>query len=184
MRYEITKVFSNAGTRDEVRMRVVAEFAKELPGSGKGDLASRYIYYVEKLKTGQRIFLTRPAFMHNGFDFVVHVEGVNFACEGCRYRDAPSHEDMLNDLCVKMQEDPFEYSRLFLLLQDVYSCRNVPEEAMHQISFVKGLPSEMTIKVFKWLFIEQEIRYWNYSGRDMLWSGVPRPEINDGKGRM
>ena len=34
-------------------------------------------------------------------------------------------------------------------------------------------PAEMILKVFKWLFIEQEIRYWNYSGRDMLWQGVP-----------
>jgi hypothetical protein len=33
----------------------------------------------------------------------------------------------------------------------------------------------MIIKTIKWLFIEQDIRYWNYSGRDMLWSGVPKP---------
>lgn len=29
-----------------------------------------------------------------------------------------------------------------------------------------------TIKTLKWLFIEQDIRYWNYSGRDMLWKGI------------
>ena len=28
-------------------------------------------------------------------------------------------------------------------------------------------------KTIKWLFIEQDIRYWNYSGRNMTWSIIP-----------
>ena len=37
-------------------------------------LQSKYLYYVETLKSGKRIYLERPANLHNGFDFVVNVE--------------------------------------------------------------------------------------------------------------
>lgn len=40
------------------------------------------------------------------------------------------------------------------------------------IDFVSGYSSELIIKTLKWLFIKQDIRYWNYSGRDMLWDGI------------
>lgn len=173
--HEITKTFSNFGTRNEVRMRVVNELSKEEPGQGKGPLASKYIYYVEKLASGQRIFLSRPAFMHNGFDFVVRVEGMNFAEQGKRRRDAPSHEDIVRDLDKKSIENAAEYARFHSLIKAVYECRDVPDEAIAQIHFQSGFAPELSLKVIKWLFIEQEIRYWNYSGRDMLWSGIPVP---------
>ena len=35
-----------------------------------------------------------------------------------------------------------------------------------------GRPVEMLLKVIKWFFIEQDIRYWNYSGRNMLKNGI------------
>jgi hypothetical protein len=30
------------------------------------------------------------------------------------------------------------------------------------------MPFEMLLKILKWLFIEQDITYWNYDGRQML----------------
>jgi len=173
---EITKYFSNDGTRNEVRMRVVDELSKEESGQGKGPLASRYIYYVEKLASGQRIFLSRPAFKHNGFDFVVRVEGMNFAEQGRKRRDAPSHDDIVSDLEKKSIENIKEYARFHSLIKAVYECRDVPDEAIAQIHFQSGFSPELSLKILKWLFIEQEIRYWNYSGRDMLWSGIPVPK--------
>ena len=35
-------------------------------------------------------------------------------------------------------------------------------------AFHKGLTLEMLLKILKWLFIEQDITYWNYDGRQML----------------
>ena len=62
-RYEITKFFSNSGSRNEVRMRVVDALAAETPGTGNED-ASKYIY-VETLNSetvficsDQQIFTT------------------------------------------------------------------------------------------------------------------------------
>lgn len=168
----ITASISNSGTRNEVRMRVVDLLSKEMAGEGRGELASRYKYYVERLSDGRRIFLSRPAFMHNGFDFVVRVEGMNFAREG-RRRDAPSHEDMFLDLQEKKEQSLDRYKRLYALLRQVYTCQDVSDDIMRGVQINVGMSAEMILKVFKWLFIEQEIRYWNYSGRDMLWQGVP-----------
>ena len=85
-KHEITCQFSNAGSRNDVRMRVVNTLASEEPGTGNGDQASKYIYYVETLSNGDRVYLQRPANLHNGFDFLVCVENANYAKEGERRR--------------------------------------------------------------------------------------------------
>ena len=92
--YEITTYFSNERTRNEVRMRVVNQLAKETPGKGKGDDASRYKYFVETINDGRRVYLRRPANLHYGFDFVVHT---NFNIDG-RKRTNPKHDDIIEDL--------------------------------------------------------------------------------------
>ena len=38
-------------------MRMVSVFASEAPGTGGGDSASKYIYFVEPLKSGDREYL-------------------------------------------------------------------------------------------------------------------------------
>jgi len=40
------------------------------------------------------------------------------------------------------------------------------------LSFKKGLTSETLLKTLRWLFIEQDVTYWNYDGRMMLWGGL------------
>ena len=45
-RKEITCNFSNEGTRNEVRMRVVSKFAEEPPGTGRDNLASAFTYLI------------------------------------------------------------------------------------------------------------------------------------------
>lgn len=173
MKHEVTKLFSNEGSRKDVRMRVVEAFAEEIPGTGSGDAASKYIYYVETLKDGNRVYLQRPAKLHNGFDFLVCVENTNYSAPGERSRNNPKHDDIGADLIKKKAENPELYKRLYMLLQKVYDCRDIEEVEYADISFSSGLPVDHILKVMKWLFIEQDIRYWNYSGRNMTWSLVP-----------
>lgn len=173
---EITTFFSNEGSRNEVRMRVVQAFSKEIAGTGKGDNASRYIYYVETLKDGNRIYLKRPANLHNGFDFLVCVENTNYAKKEDRVRNYPKHEDIEKDLKLKKAENHNEYSKLYSLLKKVFECHDISEKEIESISFSKGFPVDHIIKIIKWLFIEQDIRYWNYSGRNMTWKIVPNNE--------
>ena len=138
-------------------MCVVNYFSKEEAGKGTGDEAARYIYYVENLKDGNRVYLQRPANLHNGFDFLVCVENISYAKKGERYRNYPKHEDIGKDLQSKKKENKKEYSKLYSLLKKVFECRDIQDEEMTNISFSAGLPVDHIIKVIKWLFIEQDI---------------------------
>lgn len=178
---EITTFFSNEGSRNDVRMRVVNFFSKEDAGMGTGDKAARYIYYVENLKDGNRVYLKRPANLHNGFDFLVCVENTNYAEQGKRWRNYPKHEDIGKDLQDKKKENKEEYSKLYYLLTKVFECHDIRDEEIADISFSRGLSVDHIVKVIKWLFIEQDIRYWNYSGRNMTWKVVPNGDLNNAK---
>lgn len=172
--YETTQFFSNSGSRNEVRMRVIMTLSEEIAGRGKDDDASRYTYYVEELADGNRIFLRRPANLHNGFDFLVCVENYNFSEPTKKRRNYPKHDDIINDLLVKKLEQPEIYFRLFQQMTNVFQCNEIDDISARALNFNTGFSSEMILKTLKWMFIEQDIRYWNYSGRDMLWSGIPR----------
>ena len=41
--YELNLHIDNIGSRNDIRMNVINELAKELPGEGKNKLASKYI---------------------------------------------------------------------------------------------------------------------------------------------
>lgn len=168
---KIEKFFSNSGTRNEVRERVIAEFLKELPGTGNGENQSKYLYFVETLKDGNRIYLERPANLHNGFDFLINVENVNFSTTN-RIKYNPSHDNIFNDLKAKKAESPENYKKLYKLIENVYNCNEISDT---NLNFKDGYSVDLILKVAKWFFIEQDIRYWNYSGRAMFMSGVPKP---------
>lgn len=178
-KHEITQFFSNEGSRNEVRMRVVDALSKEEPGTGNSTNASKYIYFVETLKSGDRVYLQRPANLHNGFDFLVCVENTNYASAGERYRNYPKHDDIGADLQKKKEENSKMYLKLYALLQDVYECHDVADEQMETIKFDYGLPVDHILKTIKWLFIEQDIRYWNYAGRNMTWEIVPNADFKE-----
>ena len=173
--YEITKHFSNCGSRNAVRMRVVRVLAEETAGDGSGKAASRYTYYVETLADGKRIYLRRPAFLHNGFDFAVCVENMNFSTPPEHKRNRPAHKDIVADLEAKRQKDLALYRELYRLMEQVFLCKDVPDEEMLSLPAWVGYTPDLLLKTLKWLFIEQDIRYWNYSGREMLWSAIPKP---------
>ena len=174
--YSKTIFFSNEGSRNDVRMRIINELASEIPGQGHGESASRYTYFVEKFADGRRVYLRRPAFKHVGFDFVVHVEDANFAGPNeRRARSSPSHQDIISDLEMKRTCAPASYAMLYSLIERVYSCHDIPDNELQRPTFSTGLPTDAIVKILKWLFIEQDIRYWSYSGREMLWSGMPQP---------
>lgn len=172
---EISLAVPNKGSRQEIREKVVYEFLKEEPGTGTGDLASKYIYYVEKLRGGNRIFLSRPAPLNKGFDFIIRVEGINFNAGRGRVRTNPTHADIQQDLEHKKAENPKLYALLFRLIQQIYACRQIQLKDYSNVNFKAGYPTDLILFVIKWLFIEQDITYWNFSGRAMLMSKIPRP---------
>jgi hypothetical protein len=166
--------FSNDGSRNDVRMRVVNKFSEETPGEGKGELASKYRYTVEQLSGNHSVLLKRPANLKNGFDFLITVPGINFALDGERARDNPKHEDIINDLMLKKQENEDMYQLLFSFINLTFECNEIEESWFDNLEFESGYPCDLIIKTIKWFFIEQDIRYWNYSGRFMLMSEIEK----------
>ena len=82
----------------------------------------------------------------------------------------PSHKDIFEDLKTKKKENPSYFPKIIQLINEVWNCKE-PDfilEPNDKEAFHQGLTLEMLLKILKWLFIEQDITYWNYDGREML----------------
>ena len=84
-------------------------------------------------------------------------------------------DDLAQDLKSKKAESEKKYARLYELIRRIYECDDVSDIEMAELHFSVGLPVDHILKIIKWFFIEQDIRYWNYSGRAMFWNSVPKP---------
>ncbi len=160
----------NASSCEEFREKIVHKFLNEKKGYRKGDEKhiTKYKYIVETLKDGRHIYLIRPAPLNKGMDFQVWVEKMY------DNKDVkPSYEDILNDLRIKKEENPIDFYKLIKLIESVWNCTD-PNIVLKNVklNFRKGLSLELLLKILKWLFIEQDIAYWNYDGRNMLMSHI------------
>ena len=162
------RIFSTQ--RRDIRHELINIFLEEEPGTGRGEECSHYKYYVDKTEAGNRIFLKRPARLNKGFDFEVHVEDTNFGTT--RWRTMPSHNDIYSDLEEKAEEDPEEFEKVRQIVKALYECKAVDDKTIRGLKFSTGHPIEAVLKAVKWLFIEQDMTYWNWSGRAMLYSHI------------
>lgn len=162
--------------RKSIRDFLIMEFLKEIPGTGNGENTSIYYYYVEKTKEEIDIYLKRPARLNKGMDFEVHAEGYIFENKSKNGRitrtSRPSHSTIIDDLQKKKQENPIEYNRVKELIEKIYKCEDILDEEINTINFKVGYPIELILKCLKWLFIEQDVTYWNWSGRAMFYTGI------------
>ena len=112
-----------------------------------------------------------------GFDFLISLKKndvpVNFSegklgKEGKAKRKTPSpgFEDIYADLEIKKQENINEFQKVIPIIYEIYDCNDIDiSKISKNLHFDKGLPIEVVFKLIKWLFVEQDLRYWNYSGR-------------------
>ena len=157
--------------RREIRRYVVDCFLDEEPGHGKKELTTKYIYEVEKC-LNRNVFISRPANLNKGMDFTVHVEDIRFRPKYA-FKDRPKHEDIFQDLIAKKQKNESVYKQLAKLLKRIYLCEVVSIEELRSLTIDAGvLTCEETCLAIKWLFIEQDITYWNWSGRAMFYNGL------------
>lgn len=156
----------NGTSRKELRDAAVQKFLEEKGGYWEKGIkhVTRFKYFVEQINDGRRVFLLRPTFLNKGIDFQVWVERM----EGIEDK-RPSHKNIFEDLELKKEENPKEFIQLVKAIDRVCSCEE-PEDILKEIklNFQKGFPPELLLKILKWLFIEQDITYWNYDGRTML----------------
>ena len=168
MRYSYKTINWNLpriNSRNELRKYVVLKFMEEMAGKGTGELATRYRYNVETFKDGRKLYLIRPAFKKVGFDFQIWME--NWA--NSNKDKMPRHEDIVQDLQKKKQENEKYFNILYDAINKIFICedddRILNRIKIKKVSFSKGEKTEVLLKILKWMFIEQDIRYWNYSGR-------------------
>jgi len=156
-----------SGNRKSIRDHVINTFMLEDAGLGKGENCSRYLYIVEVIPEGN-IVIKRPANLNKGMDFTVHVDGIKFKQKGA-FKDMPKHDDIAADLGAKLAKDPQTYGRLRLQLLNIYNCSETDVQSFKEIGIEAGLlTTEQVLLTAKWLFIEQDVTYWNWSGRAML----------------
>lgn len=166
---------SDCSSRQEIRSKLIMAFLAEVPGTGKGDNASKYRYFVETLSDGSKIFLERPAILNKGMDFIVNIENFVFNSNKPNKKgtfakiSAPAHHNILDDLREKKLSNPSEYKKLKIEIDNIF---NVKPYTYKNIKFKSGLPVEVLLGLIKWLFIEQDVTYWNFSGRNMLMEGI------------
>ena len=70
----------------------------------------------------------------------------------------------------KKASNPKTYKLLNAGINRVFNCEE-PDLILNTMSipeFKTGKSIEMILKILKWLFAEQDVTYWNYTGRHML----------------
>lgn len=161
-----------ATSRKLLKDQTINKFLEEKNGYWENGIqhVTRYKYFVEKLADERRVFLLRPTFLNKGIDFQVWVEKMKNDED-----KRPSHKDIFEDLRIKRKENPKDLPTLIECINRVWNCAE-PNEVLkdNKLNFKNGFSAELLLKILKWLFVEQDITYWNYSGREMLKKGIDK----------
>lgn len=89
-----------------------------------------------------------------------------------------THDEIGKDFQNKKLENPQKFTELLKALTILYNCsennvdRVLGNEPDLQTSFQTGAKVDVLLKVVKWMFIMEDIVYWNYKGRAMLYNAI------------
>lgn len=172
MERRISNYILPSGSRADKRFSLITHFMQEEPGHGNGDAASRYWYNVESYGN-YSIYLLRPTQLNKGFDFTVNISGLAFKKQ--RIYHSPSHNDIITALESCKICYPESYPLVASAIRDIYACNDTALSEIHA-GFLDYASAEHPIQIIllaiKWLFMEQDCAYWNYSGRQMLFNAL------------
>lgn len=163
--------------RTQMRHALISCFLNEVAGTGRDDKTSRYQYNVETYEN-YGIYLKRPTQLNKGFDFTVNVEGMYFK-KNRRYSN-PSHKDIFDALVYCMNTYPNEYDAVREAIRDIYNCIDADLSQINAyFCDYEGIehPIQVILLAIKWLFMEQDCAYWNYSGRRMLFEELKKCDL-------
>jgi hypothetical protein len=126
---------------------------------------------------GHIIELHRPAFLNKGIDFTVRCLSIVFNTKNPHWRHVPTHDDLIGILHSLQQVAPTRYGDVMASLNRVYRCQGrvnlkliADIRAQPRVAGATGCPADAAVLVAKWLFAEQDLTYWNNSGRAMLFN--------------
>jgi len=152
--------------RNEIVKKVVNKFIKvEYQQKGKG---ITFRYPVEKLPGNRQLFIARPGHKKN-FDFKVEVMEEMGLKEG-------KHEQVVLDLRAKKQCNPQKFEDFLCAVEEIYHCsENDIDRLLLRHPNLKGAfdtsaEVEVILKILKWMFIMEDIVYWDVEGRAFLYN--------------
>lgn len=159
--------YSHEQNRKKIKDDIVDLFKSEQAGIGNGSNSTRMVYCVEQVGS-EIVYLKRPAPLNKGFDFEIHTKHYQF---GGRVKSRPRHLDMINILQSIKQSNYVLFQSIQSAIDSIYHCDDsVINSFKGQV--LNGLDISVLLYLIKWLFIEQDITYWSFSGRAMLFDGL------------
>jgi len=173
-RIRIMRTFE--GDRAALRRSLVEAFLAEDPGTGKQDKTTRYTYVADTSPSGHDVELHRPALLNNGFDFTVRIPSLKISELRAPWCSVPRHNDFKALLRQFASQDSAHYALLQEAIYAAWRCEPIEGQLENLQSFIadpkgEGLsscPADVVALMAKWLFAEQDLTYWNQSGRLML----------------
>lgn len=163
--------------RKKIRDEIVDLFKSEQAGTGKAENSTRVIYCVEQIDN-EIIYLQRPAILNKGFDFTVNTKTHSFFSptdkQQKRYTKTPSHKSIEILLTSLKNQNTNDFKIVMNAITDIYFCTDPSAIILTNLTndSIDKIKIETILKVIKWLFIEQDITYWSFSGRAMLYNGL------------
>lgn len=183
MKEEITCDFIEIGDslpRNEIVKRVVKTFIEvEYTRKGKG---VTFRYPVENLPGDKYLFIVRPGHKKN-FDFKVEVTQEMTLEEG-------KHDQIALDLRGKRKKNQRRFETLLQAIEEIYHCsendvdRLLARRSSLKKAFRTGAEVETLLKIIKWLFIMEDIVYWDVEGRAFLYNYLLYVANEQDEGRL
>lgn len=139
---------------------MITLFLDETKGTGD----CYYAYRVERISDGSAIHLVRPTFKR-GLDYFLLLTDRQGSVV------APKFESLESDLREKKLRLPELYPTLHKALMEVHAGKD-PDEVLAMVKnglsafSSMGMPIETLLKIAKWLFIDEDVKYWGHRGRD------------------
>ena len=165
-----------ATSKSDARQKVVKAFLKEACGSK--DETSRYEYNVEKYKAYKSV-LKRPGVFKKGFDFTVIIRGLYFK-KNKRYEN-PSFEDIIKALKYAKKNYSADYKYVEKEINNIFNVGQYDFSKIQHINFKdyenKEYPIAIILLAIKWLFISEDISYWNWAGRNMFMDSLKEKHL-------
>jgi len=160
----VLKATDRAGVRAEVFQHWIAE------EPGTPSVRNTYRYDVERLSDGSLIYLTRPARLNKGADFVIVCEGfLKFKNGNAR---PPKFDDVIPEIQKLVSYSQAHRKELLTALRHIWECQD-SKQVLQDLKLFKGnIRAERALLLAKWFFIEQDVTYWTESGRHMLRSYI------------
>jgi len=133
-------------------------------------------YEVEELQNGNKVVITKPGGKSiydrpKKEDFLVFVYNPN---ENGLWQI--THKQIFEDIEAKSKEDKKKTIKFINLLERVKNGKepNTFLDEINELSFKIGESVETLLKVYKWIWGEEDVNYPNGEGREMSWKGISK----------